>query len=409
MVAGPQLVREAALRGPGEQPPLCRRGGQERRRHQPGAGRRLHERLHRPRRGSGRYGSRGGRRRLQPREPAAAPDARRTQLRRPHQRPEGEQKPRALRTRGRAGVPGRPHRTHTLRPGPAQDRKVRRGGAPPGGGTGCGDPRRAGCRGGPEVPQPLGRLRRGPPRRARLPHPQEHCARDNRRPARRRDKPPGGGAERVLPRRSAAVREKMGSLDDAGAPSPAVGRRDDGEKSSRPGRLLAVFKAVVLLALAATTAYGMLNHGLYAERLWMPVADGVLVLLLVTLFVRGYYGEVPQAAWIMVTFLAALVGVKGLSMVWTVSETETVNEVLRSSTYLALFVVALGALSSGRQVGPLMDVAILMVAAIAGYGLLQKINPAEYPIRSMLVDEVRVDSTLGYANSTAIVLAMGVV
>ena len=204
------------------------------------------------------------------------------------------------------------------------------------------------------------------------------------------------------------MREKVGPLDDAGGPTPAVGRRDDGGKSSRPGRLLAVFKAVVLLALAATTAYGMLNHGIYSERLWLPVADGVLVLLLVTLFVRGYYGDVPQASWIMVTFLAALVGVKGLSMVWTVSETETVNEVLRSSTYLALFVVALGALTSGRQVGPLMDVAILMVAAIAGYGLLQKINPAEYPIRSMLVDEVRVDSTLGYANSTAIVVAMGV-
>ena len=30
-----------------------------------------------------------------------------------------------------------------------------------------------------------------------------------------------------------------------------------------------------------------------------------------------------------------------------------------------------------------MDVAILMVAAVAGYGLLQKINPVEYPIDSL--------------------------
>jgi hypothetical protein len=204
------------------------------------------------------------------------------------------------------------------------------------------------------------------------------------------------------------VRKRVGSLDDTVGPTPAAGRGHDGAKSRRPGRLLAGFKALVLLALAATTAYGMLNQGLYAERLWLPVADGVLVLLLVTLLVRGYYRDVPQAAWIMVAFLAALVGVKGLSMVWTVSETETVNEVLRSSMYLALFVVALGALASGRQVGPLMDVALLMVAAVAGYGLLQKINPVEYPIRSMVVDEVRVDSTIGYANTTAIVLAMGV-
>ena len=204
------------------------------------------------------------------------------------------------------------------------------------------------------------------------------------------------------------MRERVGPLGDAADRSPAASRRDEGEKSRRPGRLLAVFKAVVLLALAATTAYGMLNGGLYIERLWLPVADGVLVVLLVTVLVRGYYEDVPQAAWIMVAFLAALVGVKGLSMVWTISEVETVNEVLRSSMYLAVFVAVLGALTSERQVGPLMDVAILMVAAIAGYGLLQKINPAEYPIRAMVVDEVRVDSTIGYANTTAVVLAMGV-
>jgi hypothetical protein len=140
----------------------------------------------------------------------------------------------------------------------------------------------------------------------------------------------------------------------------------------------------------------------------LPVADGMLVMLLVTVLVRGYYEDVPQVAWIMVACLAALVGVKGLSMAWTISEVETVNEVLRSSMYLAVFVAALGALTSERQVGPLLDIAILMVAAIAGYGLLQKINPAEYPIRAMVVDEVRVDSTIGYANTTAVVLAMGV-
>jgi len=109
----------------------------------------------------------------------------------------------------------------------------------------------------------------------------------------------------------------------------------------------------------------------------------------------------------MVAFLAALVGVKGLSMTWTISQTETLHEVLRSSMYLAVFVVALAALTSGRQVGPLMDVAVLVVAAVAGYGLLQKINPVEYPIRS-IVDEVRVDSTIGYANTTAVVVGMGV-
>lgn len=189
---------------------------------------------------------------------------------------------------------------------------------------------------------------------------------------------------------------------------PATVRRNAGEKSRRTGRLLAVFKAVVLLGLAAATAYGLLNDGLYADGLWLPVADGILALLLVTVFVRGYYADVPQAAWIVVAFLATLVGVKGLSMAWSISQTETLHEILRSSMYLAVFVAALAALTSGRQVGPLMDVAVLMVAAVAGYGLLQKINPAEYPIQSVAVDQVRVDSTIGYANTTAVVLGMGV-
>jgi hypothetical protein len=202
------------------------------------------------------------------------------------------------------------------------------------------------------------------------------------------------------------VSEKLRSFGGAGSRAPRVGRKENGEKGYRPGRLLAVFKAVVLLALAATAAYGMLNEGLYPEELWLPVADGILVLLLVTLFVRGYYQDVPQAAWAMVALLAVLVGVKGLSITWTISETETVDEVLRSSMYLAVFLAALPALTSGRQAGPLMDIAVLIVTALAGYGFLQKINPAEYPVTSF--DGVRIDSTLGYSNSVAVVLGMGV-
>jgi hypothetical protein len=201
------------------------------------------------------------------------------------------------------------------------------------------------------------------------------------------------------------VKERVGPPGDD-AVSRALTREDQGEKGRRTGRLLAIFKAVILLTLAAVTAYGLLNHGLYGEPLWLPVANGILALLLVTVLVRDYYADVPQAAWIMVAFLAALVAIKGISMAWSISETETIHEVVRSSMYLAVFVMALGALTSPRQVGPLMDVAILMVAAVAGYGLLQKINPVEYPIDSL--DGVRIDSTLEYVNTTAAILGMGV-
>lgn len=182
-------------------------------------------------------------------------------------------------------------------------------------------------------------------------------------------------------------------------------RKED--KGRRPGRLLAVFKALVLLALLGTTAYGMVYGGLYDERLWLPAAAGILGLVCVTVFVRGFYRDLPPAGMLMVALLVALVAFKGLSMVWTISETETVNEILRSSMYLAVFLITFAALTSARQVGPLVDISVLIVAAVAGYGLLQKISPIKYPVDSL--DLVRVDSTLGYVNTTAVVLGMGVV
>jgi hypothetical protein len=181
----------------------------------------------------------------------------------------------------------------------------------------------------------------------------------------------------------------------------------DRDKHRRPGRLLAVFKGLVMLALLAATAYGMLDTGLYRDELWLPVAAGVLALLFVTLFVRGFYWDLPSVGILLVGLLAVLVAVKGLSMVWTISETETIKETLRSSMYLAAFLMALAALTSGRQVGSLIDASVFMVAAVAGYGLLQKISPIEYPVRSL--DGIRMDSTLQYSNTTAVILAMGVV
>jgi hypothetical protein len=186
-----------------------------------------------------------------------------------------------------------------------------------------------------------------------------------------------------------------------------AGRGGDRDKNRRPGRLLAVFKGLVMLALLAVTTYGMLDSSLYMDKLWLPVAVGILALLFVTLFARGFYWDLPGVGVLLIGLLATLVAVKGLSMIWTISETETIKETLRSSVYLATFIMALAALTSGRQVGPLMDISALAVAAVAGYGLLQKIMPVAYPVKSL--DGVRVDSTLGYANTTAVILGMGVV
>lgn len=178
------------------------------------------------------------------------------------------------------------------------------------------------------------------------------------------------------------------------------------KKARRPGRMVAVFRALVLLALLGVTAYGMLKNGLYQDNLWLPVAAGIFALLFITFFVDGFYGDVTWPGWVLVALLGTLAGIKGLSMTWTISESETVKEILRCSMYLATFLIVLAALSSFRQVGPLMDIAVLIVAAVAGYGLLQKISPIQYPVTSL--DSVRIDSTVDYVNTLAVVLGMGI-
>ncbi len=183
--------------------------------------------------------------------------------------------------------------------------------------------------------------------------------------------------------------------------------RPKGSKGRRPGRLLTAFKALVLLVIVAVTGYGMLDVNLVGDERMLPFAAGLLGLLFVTLFVRGFYADVPTAGWVLVGLMGVLVGIKGLSMLWTLSEAETIKETLRSSMYLATFLMSLAALSSWRQVWPLVDMVCLIVAGVAGYGLLQKIEPLQYPVASL--DGVRVDSTLGYSNTAAVVLAMGAV
>lgn len=175
----------------------------------------------------------------------------------------------------------------------------------------------------------------------------------------------------------------------------------------KDGRRLAIFKALALLALLVVTAYGMLDGGLYFAEEWLPVAAGILGLALLTLFFRDYYANVPKVGWVLVALLGALVAIKGLSLIWTISESLTIQEMLRSAMYLATFGVALAALSYRRQVEPLVDGMVLVLTPVVGYGLLQKINPAEYPIGG--VAPGRLNSTLEYANTFAMVVALGIV
>lgn len=178
------------------------------------------------------------------------------------------------------------------------------------------------------------------------------------------------------------------------------------EKGRTAGRNLTIFKSLVLAVLVIITFYGMLNRGLVGAERWLPVAAAILGLVFITLFVADYFADVPRIAWVLVGLLVVLVVVKGLSLTWSIGRAETVQELLRSSVYLAVFALAAASLSSWRLVGPFVDGMNLTAGAVAGYGVLQKVNPVEYPSNS--TDGIRVGSTLEYANTVAVVLGMGI-
>src|SRR5919112_5564803 len=135
---------------------------------------------------------------------------------------------------------------------------------------------------------------------------------------------------------------------------PVVGGRVRAtpEKGWASGRNLTIFKSLVLAILVAITFYGILNRGIFSAELWLPVAVAMLGLVFITLFIAEYFAETPRIVGVLLGLLAVLVAVKGLSLTWSIARTETVQELLRSSMYLAAFALAAASLSSQRLVGP---------------------------------------------------------
>src|ERR687883_564786 len=151
------------------------------------------------------------------------------------------------------------------------------------------------------------------------------------------------------------------------------------EKGRTASRNLTIFKSFLLTALMVLTLYGMIDRGLAGPERWLPAAAAILGLFFISLFIAGYFADTPRIAWVLVGILAVLVAVKGLSLTWSIAQTQTVNELLRSSMYLASFTLAVASLSSRRLVGPFIDGMSLRVGAVARYGVLQKTSPVEYP------------------------------
>ncbi|MDQ3913578.1 MAG: O-antigen ligase family protein [Actinomycetota bacterium] len=186
-----------------------------------------------------------------------------------------------------------------------------------------------------------------------------------------------------------------------------IGRsRTSPEKGRTKGRSLTIFKSLFLVMLMVITLYGMLNQGLFSVERWLPATVAILGLFFIALFVVNYFSDTPKIAWVLVGILAALVAIKGLSLTWSISRTETVEELLRSSMYLATFTIAVASLSSRRLVGPFVDGMNLIAGVVAGYGILQKVAPAVYSAGYSY--DIRVNSTLGYPNTVAVIVAMGI-
>jgi hypothetical protein len=178
------------------------------------------------------------------------------------------------------------------------------------------------------------------------------------------------------------------------------------EKGRTASRNLTIFKSFLLTTLMVLTLYGMIDRGLAGPERWLPAAAAILGLFFISLFITDYFADMPRIAWILVGLLVVLVAVKGLSLTWSIAQTETANELLRSSMYLASFALAVASLSSRRLMGPIIDGMNLIVGVVAGYGMLQKTNPAEY---ANTADGFSVSSTLEYANTVGVLQGMGIV
>src|ERR687886_1000541 len=138
--------------------------------------------------------------------------------------------------------------------------------------------------------------------------------------------------------------------------------RDKGRTASRN---LTIFKSFLLTALMVLTLYGMIDRGLAGPERWLPAAAAILGLFFISLFIADYLADTPRIAWVLVGLLAVLVAMKGLSLIWSISQTETVKELLRSSMYLVAFTLAAASLSSRRLLGPFIDGMNLIAGAVA--------------------------------------------
>jgi hypothetical protein len=110
---------------------------------------------------------------------------------------------------------------------------------------------------------------------------------------------------------------------------------------------------------------------------------------------------VPRLGWALVVGLAAVLGLFWESSYWFALLLLLLAAVVGASAF------ARGSLPAYRQVGPLVDGLGLAVATVAGYGILQKVYPEDYEIDSL--DGYRVNSTIEYSNTTAVILGMGAV
>ncbi|MDQ4002791.1 MAG: O-antigen ligase family protein [Actinomycetota bacterium] len=201
--------------------------------------------------------------------------------------------------------------------------------------------------------------------------------------------------------------KQKGRIETGEMPTLGWAKEHSPEKGHKPARNLMIFKSLVLSALVAITFYEMLDQGLYSAQRWLSAAAIILALFVVALFVDDYFAGVPRIVWVLVGLLTVLVAVKGLSLAWSIGQAETIRELLRCSTYLVVFTLTAASLSSRRLVGPFIDGLNIVAGAVAGYGVLQRTNPAEYSSNASY--DVGVGSTLGYPNTVAVVLGIGIV
>lgn len=162
--------------------------------------------------------------------------------------------------------------------------------------------------------------------------------------------------------------------------------------------------ATIALALNGG-GYSVAVRGIAEIIVWWLVGVGLVV--------RWWpVSGLPRTAMTSALALAGLMALTALSMLWVENDARILEEVVRIAGYLGLFVLVVLASSDG-QARPWLAGLVIGLVAVAGIGILSRVEPTWFPDQNMLAtltgSFARLSYPLNYWNAMGAAMAPAVI